>query len=270
MKIFLGGLFIGLFLGGGFVGWFAPSKVVLKETQEKIQQLGEEDLRRYAEARTADEKLKAADALYEKAMLLFLANLGTHVKGLPLKAPVARIATDEMSAGTEQTAVDKAAPVFVEPTKPGNAKEETLVIPGPQGDRLKNLTAFHGASVVDKMTPAIRRLNGNYEGVLNYLAGPKKGTQDSVVLEVELQWADEKLTGGIEVKMTNQEGFQHSHQRGGQGSILRTVPSNKNLMYLESAPGRFILLDISRTDLLRGDYYQTDGSWQGKVLLNRR
>ena len=67
---------LGLIVGAAAVGIFfvikpTPKPAPQDEMVSKFKNLSENEARRYAEATTAEEKLKAADALYEKMMLIF-------------------------------------------------------------------------------------------------------------------------------------------------------------------------------------------------------
>jgi len=76
------------------------------EREEKLRAFVDQDLRRYGDARSVEDKLRAADELYNKAVLLFLADLGLRVAGLPPTAtPV---------VGVEKTMDPESAPVVEE------------------------------------------------------------------------------------------------------------------------------------------------------------
>lgn len=80
---FLAGLVI-----GGAGAWLlypkAPDLAVLRD--EKIRTFVDQDVRRYADAHTVDEKFRAANGMYARAVELFVAELGLPVTGLPPQA----------------------------------------------------------------------------------------------------------------------------------------------------------------------------------------
>jgi len=80
---FLAGLII-----GGAGAWLlypnTPDLAVLRD--EKIRVFVDQDVRRYADAHTVDDKFRAANAMYARAVELFVAELGLQVTGLPPQA----------------------------------------------------------------------------------------------------------------------------------------------------------------------------------------
>lgn len=86
--LFLGGIFV-----GGLIAWgLAPSPIESKlKTDERIFKFVDQDIRAYGEAKTPEEKIVQADALYAKAVVLFLVDLGIKVQGLPPEAPAAAL-----------------------------------------------------------------------------------------------------------------------------------------------------------------------------------
>lgn len=86
-KQAIGLLIAGLIIGGAGAWLLHPkAPVMVGEREEKIRLFVDQDVRRYADAHTADDKLVAANQMYQRAVALFVAELGIPVQGLPPEA----------------------------------------------------------------------------------------------------------------------------------------------------------------------------------------
>jgi hypothetical protein len=85
---------IGLILGASITAlvlYKKPEPIASTTSNEivtKFKDLSENEARQYAEAKTAEEKLKAADALYGKMMIIFLADLALKLQPIHQVDPV--------------------------------------------------------------------------------------------------------------------------------------------------------------------------------------
>jgi hypothetical protein len=275
----LGVLVVGLALGC-WIGMRQRPAQTSMVNDERLRAFVDQDLRRYADATTVEEKLRAADELYGKAVLLFLADLGLHVKGLPVSAPKV-IATPQVAAKLDEIALPEEkefAPKFEMGEAhlgDGNTLEKTKKdapppLPSPKGDRLNNLMSYQRSPVSERLTPEVRKLNGHFEGSFHIESGKGKGRVDSISMTVEVAMAP-KLSGDIHVKIAKPDGTVWSNGfNNGTVRSLREVPGKKGFIYVEPAPGDFILLDVRRDNSLSGDYFDNDGTYLGRVQLRRR
>lgn len=109
VAIFLGGIFV-----GGLLAWgLAPTPIesALK-TDEKIYNFVDQNIRAYGQAKTPEQKIVQADLLYERAVVLFLVDLGIKIQGLSPQAPVVSVPI-----------VDEIVPQFVDEGDPGALKK---------------------------------------------------------------------------------------------------------------------------------------------------
>jgi hypothetical protein len=102
------GLFIAGIVIGGAGAWLLHPKTpgLVGEREEKIRLFVDQDVRRYADAHTADDKLAAANQMYQRAVALFVAELAVPVQGLPPEAS----ALSARDIGVDAPPVDEGDP----------------------------------------------------------------------------------------------------------------------------------------------------------------
>ncbi len=268
-------LWVGVATGACMVWAFIPRPPQEKEfgpqTEAKLRGFAENELRAYAQAQDAEEKLRRADELYEKAVLLFLADLGLRV-ALPPKAPsLAELKSD--AAG--DVPMDEGGPKEV--GSPSMAHAVTVPAPAPIAKKLtpeeaaiEQTVAFRRAPLADKMAPQVRRITGQFDGLLMREKGKRKGQEDTLNLSMDFSMSGDKLEGRILILMSDPSGKLYSRNSGeGKNQTVRLVPGSRDQVYIEPAPGDFILLNLARGDRMRGVYYE-DGHPIGKVVIWRK
>ena len=263
--------FAGLILGATAVTLyftqFTKHPPVAEEVMvSKFKNLSENEARHYAEARTAEEKLKAADALYEKMMLIFLADLALKMQPIhkvdpvmvdatlkepkPESTPEVLSANDEKhEATTPQSSPSKAKPV--------EAISEAKI--------LKDYKDSLHSNSIDKRT---RHMFGSFEGTLRHNAGKEKGRVDSVRMTLDFTLVKKgELDGSSSIVLADPQGQEYSKAQGdgGNGS-LRLHPTDQDMVFIDASPSSFLSINIST---LRG-YYADKGIIIGEISLRKK
>jgi hypothetical protein len=258
---------MGLLLG------VALSKIYMKsEAQKKPKawaRAGIEQIQKRGDAKT---QLKAAEEYYGKAVVLFLASLTQRLEGdkkpghfaepiiKELKEPQESITKEERDMLASVTSSQGALKVNAEPVAV-NAKDNAL----------GQLMDFKRSAVANKMSPQVRKMNGYFEGTFRWMGKKNKGRVDTVTMDLNFFMENNSLQGAVLIVMTDPKGNAYSTSRGtGQNNKLRLVQGRKDQIYLEPAPGDFILMDISRGSRLTGKYFDSDGIYLGVISLSKR
>ncbi len=264
MKIF-GLLLVGFLMGALSVRFFSEQKKVLTHKEwakEGLQKI---------EAKESDaEKLKAAEIYYGKAVVLFLASLGNRLgtnqpQGTLVDPIIKELPPSESITESEQAelaAITKSDPIDMRGTAPVQVKPEEKAI--------AQLVQFQRSKYPARLSAAVRRMNGHFEGTLIY-EGKRKGRVDQLMMDLNFYMKDKQLDGDIYITMTDPEGKTYSRSTGaGKNKTLRMVNGKKDQVYVEPSPGSFMLLDISKPRHLTGRYYNSRGEYVGRVQLWRK
>jgi hypothetical protein len=218
----------------------------------------------------AGAQLKAAEEYYGKAVVLFLASL-VREQQRP-EAVMAEPMVKEIPPQETITPSERAALASVSSSQQPVKVEAQPVAVTPADKALNNLITHRKAPVADKMSPQVRKMRGNFEGRYTWETGKNKGRVDHVAMDMNFYMEDgKKLMGIISIILTDPEGKQYSRLTGdGQNQALRLVPGRKDQIYIEPAPGDFILLDIRNPNRMSGPYYDQSGNYLGKVEIWRK
>lgn len=218
-------------------------------------------------------QLKAAEEYYGKAVVLFLASL-VRAQQRP-EAMLAEPIVKEIKEAPPQetiTAAESAALASVTSSQQP-AKLDVQPVAVTAADKaLNNLITHRKAPVANKLTPQVRKMRGSFEGRFIWETGKNKGRVDHVAMDLNFYMEDgKKLMGIISIILTNPEGKQYSRSTGdGENQTLRLVPGRKDQIYIEPAPGDFILLDIRNPNRMSGPYYDQGGNYLGKIEIVRK
>jgi hypothetical protein len=215
-------------------------------------------------------QLKAAEEYYGKAVVLFLASL-VREQQRP-EAVMAEPIVKEIPPQETITPSESAALASVTSSQQPVKVEAQPVAVSPADKALNNLITHRKAPVADKMNAQVRKMRGTFEGRFTWQAGKNKGRLDQVFMDMNFYMEDgKKLMGKISIILTDPNGKAYSRSTGnGENQTLRLVPGRKDQVYIEPAPGDFILLDIRNSNRMSGPYYDQGGNYLGKVEIWRK
>lgn len=269
---------VGWILLGLSIGWlagrFSTAKTIAVSTETASpQEWAQSGVQEISEEADPKKQLAAAEAYYGKAVVLFLASIVNRVT--PPALPAAQTAELAEPIVKELAAAPEATPAVTQvaaPAAPLTAKEKRAQEEAQKTRaNLDRMLAFRKASAIDKLTPQIRKFQGRFLGQLKRETGKRKGQLDKVEANFDFGLKEGKLQGVFTIILSSPEGEEYSRSLGdGGNSSFRAVNGEPNKVYLEPAPGDFIVLDIRREDVFRGDYYDSGGGYVGKVEMWRR
>lgn len=141
----------------------------------------------------------------------------------------------------------------------------------PSEQNLERMIAYQKSPFAKSLTPEVQKMNGVFTGTLTHALGNKKDQVDDVLMEFHLEMVNGKLSGDAKIVLTNPEGEVYSNSTGsGENNYLKLIKGNPNKIYVEPAPGDFIIMDISNPKILSGEYYENNGSYKGLVKVWRK
>lgn len=258
---------IGLIFGAAisaFVLYKKPEAVTSTPSDQivsKFKDLSENEARRYAEAKTADEKLKAADALYGKMMIIFLAHLALKLEPIHQVDPVmAQQTLKEPVELIENPAPPTTSTVATAPAQSEKPKDSLT-------PEAKLQAAYRDSKHAKTLDRRARRMLGAFEGTLRHTQVKQRGRIDTVRINMDFVQVKGELDGSSSVILISPEGQEYSRgaSDGGNGS-LRLHPTDEDIVFIDASPTSYISLSISK---LRGSYMD-DGRFIGNVQLHRK
>ncbi len=269
MKTF-GLLFLGMLFGAVGVLMLEEGEPLPKKEAQAWAHAG---VAKIQDTGDAAAQLKAAEEYYGKAVILFLASLVREQQSP--EATLAEPIVKEIKEAPPQetiTASESAALASVTSSQQPVKVDAQPVAVTPADRALNNLITHRKAPIADKMSPQVRKMNGSFEGRFTWDAKQNKGRVDHVAMDMNFFMEDgKKLRGIISIILTDPEGKQYSRSTGnGDNQTLRLVPGRKDQVYLEPAPGDFILLDIRNPNRMSGPYYDQGGNYLGRVEIGRK
>lgn len=260
-AILLVGILIGYFLRPTEQASLPPEKI------NDFQNLIDHEAKNYALQRDADAKLKAAEELYGKMMVLFLANLS--LKSTHQFVPAEKAVVKNTSPKTQFTEEYESDPVVEPKDSPVVMGKETLP---PTKTPIKQTPQqiydqFRSAHYIDSFKAKERRLLGQYVGSLLRLK-PKEST-DSIRFEFNLVQDGKNLTGETLVTMTDDTGKEYSRNAGNGGNrALKVNPNEPDSYYVDASPTSFFIVSFKHFPAITGNYYEK-GVNIGKVILRK-
>jgi hypothetical protein len=155
---FLAGLLIGTLLSFFFFYKKPEPPKTSEEVISKFRDLSENEGRNYAEAKNAEEKLRAADALYEKMMMLFLAELALNMRPIHKVDPAM---IDQVISKEETVSKSSNSSLEFPPTQMAEINKKL-------SPSVKNLQEYKESSLVTKLDRRSRKVIGTFEGTLHH------------------------------------------------------------------------------------------------------
>ncbi len=224
----------------------------------------------------ADEQLAEAERYYGKAVVLFLATLynktQNHAAAQTISKTVENKVDQTMVAESPTTSeIKDSTPPPSMNLKKTLKEEKSKKIVSTKEEDLKRLIAYRSSQAATKMTPEVRKMIGSFEGVFVQEFGVNKGRVDRVEMDLMFDVTDGKLQGQTRIVLINPKGDIYSNSSGdGNNQTLKLVEGTKDQIYIETAPGEFIIMDVSRPNQLTGKYYDPGGSYRGSIQISRK
>ncbi len=262
MKFALG-LILGLLVASAF--FLTRPAPIPEKTKTEFMALSETEARAFAEAPDEKTKLKAAEALYGKMMVLFLANLGLHLKeSTPVVATLTAPEAESKLPLETKDLIPLQCPPCAESAK-------ALAEKKPDPTKLTTPEKFRSAPYFLKMDEKMAKLNGVFAGKLSFFAGNRRGKIDSVIIDVNLLQKEEELKGEIGVILTDENGKAYSRNRGKGGNKSIRYSDSEKSVFVEASPNSFFSFRMQEFDrgTIRGEYYE-DNALVGKAILYRQ
>lgn len=280
-------LFLGFFLGFIFSLYLIPKDSTQKTSQlnlEKQSDLIAKDLAEYIEINDHEQKLKKADELLGKVMMLFLANISIHFNqnikdyfDMPVsyrlekdkyeipKKDIETIEEIEAEPDTDNKSSYKENPIPLY-----EIANEELRRPFSRLNKLVLSTPYKYLKESTLLTDPTQmmKLNGDFMGKIHYLAGKNKGEVHDLLLSINLIEGEKGLSGNYFSEISF-NGVPSSTNRGNGGNAHISVNGDKKReVLLKTSPNSFIQLILSERNELRGNYYDDD-EYKGIVILER-
>jgi hypothetical protein len=256
----------------------------IEHLKAKTQSIADNDLTKYLNTQDADQKLKQANEIFSKIMLLFLADLGLHlnnqVKELTEKPPKLneekKFDKDLIPAKASSKVVrdeeEKEAPElsnfeghdFEKPPLYRQAKKFILTEP-----RKK----FYESKYDNKMDRKFQRIQGTFTGRLTFFEGKNKGRTDEVKLEIDFKRkGNRKKIGvaGTSLVELSKHGEPYSVNRGrGDNRVVKSNSNDPKSIYIEVEQNAFFQVQWKNNgNTLYGNYY-VDDKYIGHVNLRK-
>lgn len=216
------------------------------------------EAKKYAEATDADAKLKAADEMYGKMMLLLLAEVGTRAR-----PEVSKPVLVNLPKITE-------CPPLIAP----EPAEKTISVTTPQPEIQKSLkpeevakdnwTKYATTPYLDTLQGKDKRMIGRFEGVL------QRGNdrEDTVVMQFNLVETKKEITGETFVTMTDPNGKEYSRDAGHGGNRSIKSADAENGYYIEASPTSYFLINLKHYPQISGKYFEK-GKFIGDIQLRK-
>ena len=276
MKNILIGLFgiVTGFLVGAYVYKYSSKPIKAEIPKENFQAFADNEMQAYALAQTAEEKLKAADEMYGKMVVIFLSDLGLKIEK-PISEPeVSSTGIPEVNApkpdGEEVTSPIKDSIVIEEPSK-SELAPETPETPKQAQDlgRPGSLEHYKKSRYIKELTEKNNRMTGHFEGSLTHKTKQHRGRVDRIVMDINLVEENKVLLGEALIVLSDPSGNEYSRLNVSRGDkVFKEISDNPNTYYIDASPSSYILLNLNEYPKLLGEFYK-QGEFIGTVTLKK-
>ncbi len=262
---FIAGIILGLVIASSY--FITRKQSVPETTRKEFHAFTQAEAKKFAEAKDETSKLKAAEELYGKMMILFLANLGLELQKsqpIELNAPETPGAVEKIPQTEVSQLRTECAPCLQSVTDTSKKEEKPAV-------KLTTAEKFRSAPYFKALDSQFRKMNGIFAGRLTNFGGSRKGKTDGVLIDVDLVEKEKQLDGSIQVILTDENNTPYSRNRGKGGNKSIRYNQNDRVAYVEASPNSFFafrLNEFSRSEV-RGEYYE-DNVLVGRAVLLRQ
>lgn len=234
------------------------------EVSNKFQNLIDNEAKNFALQKDAAAKLKAAEELYGKMMLLFLANL--NLKSSHEFVAAEKAAVNQLNEN--QTKIE----ITRDSTSPNTVKVSSTSAPASQKEINQNkiqerYDKYRSAHYLESFKRKERRLLGHFVGTLDHMR-PANRT-DNVRMEFNLIQDGKSLSGHTLVTISDSAGNEYSKNAGNGGNrALKIHSREEDSYYVDASPTSFFILRFAKFPRIDGQYFEK-GKLIGNVYLKK-
>ncbi|MBA2404453.1 MAG: hypothetical protein H0V66_06765 [Bdellovibrionales bacterium] len=266
LAVLILGLATGYFLYPAF--HFSPvveSKLSL-EKSTKLQKFIDQEAKAFALLKDADAKLKAAEEMYGKMMILFLADLG--LKSSHQFAP-AEVVTSPEPVKHEIIREEKEAVIETSPIAIAPPVKKLTSIEQKNKDNDERYDKYRMAHYVESFDGKAKRLLGTFKGILRHQGSRLKGREDTVTMNFNLKQQGKNISGDTLIVMTDANHHEYSRNAGNGGNrALKSVPQDAESFYVDASPTSYFLINLKSYPQVSGKYFER-GKLIGDVELRK-
>lgn len=267
-----------------FLGWtMSPSeeKIIEKPVEREIIRKVIVDTPKEAHLKDLEKREMVAREYYEKAFLLFLANLGLQLSNQEQDSfnQLVRNPQEYLARSPEpfsERIQKKRAEKFPQNDQP----DSPFVTLNPKGHNIQNLptelrkkafktilkdpSVYYARSQYFREFKDVRRYVGEYKGNLFLLKGEDAGRVDQVYLKIDFTRGEKgEIQGDFTLQLFNgTEIYSNSNGSGGNGNVRFR---DENLI-IEGGPGRFFHFIKGRMDMA---HMYDNGQYVGIATFNK-
>jgi hypothetical protein len=251
----------------------------LPDIEKKAFLIADKELRNYALAVEARDKLKAADELYGKILLLFLADLNLRLdlpqepKETKWSEPiVSSIDTDKTSVPREGELEPSPFSQLKKTTHELREKFEQMEMKSEKQKHLSDLKKVENyklAKYSSKITKEVKKMLGEFKGNLKLESGKNKGKIHTIHLIFDFVMNNKKLEGHSTIEFMNEKGEIYSSSSGeGSNQSLLQSKDNPHLVFIHCSPNSFLSINLENFPPIIAEYFEED-EFRGKVNLKK-
>lgn len=263
--LLLAGLTAGYFL---YPAFHTQTKTI-NLSHEKVGQFQEfvnKEAKDFAVLETAEDKLKAAEVMYGKMMVLFLAHLG--LKSNYDFKPAAIVAKTEMAPEKKipeeamiSEKVERSSNLGTRDAYADEVKSKPKVENKTDQERYEQ---YRMSQYIEKFDEKTKRLLGSFRGTLKHEGSKNDGRVDSVLMEFNLHQEDDKVTGDTLVVMADPNNVEYSRNAGNGGNrAMKSSSQDADSYYVDASPTSYFLINLKNFPEVTGQYYE-----RGKLIGN--
>jgi hypothetical protein len=221
-----------------------PSEKHSQELFELFKRFLHQEGSKYAEAQSAEEKLRAADAMYEKMMVLFLSQL--ELKGAPNRPIKIQVTIEPEKKVIVEAA--KPEPVLVPQVVPSKLTIAEKIAQNKLD--IRTFMSFKTLPELSGQDSRLAKLSGISKGKLKNLINNRTGSLEDISLVVN-QDAEKKMT-----KLESIDAYDNTNLNfyRATSESFRSVPGDENLLLI-LIPGGSVVLDLKNYPTLTGKVF---------------
>jgi hypothetical protein len=267
-------LLVGLIAGYFLYPAFHTQPETIKLSHEKVGQFEEfvnKEAKDFAVLETAEDKLKAAEAMYGKMMVLFLAHLGlkSNYDFKPVAVVVKAETAKEKKIPEERIVAEKVEPLSHAGTRDAYADEVKSKPKAENKTDQERYEQYRMSQYIEKFDDKAKRLLGSFRGTLKHDSPKNEGRVDSVLMEFNLHQENGKVTGDTLVVMADPSNVEYSRNAGNAGNrAMKFNPQDVDSYYVDASPTSYFLIYLKTFPEVTGQYYER-GKLIGTVNLRK-
>lgn len=247
-----------------------PAPAIPETSKNKFESFINEEAKAFAMIQDADAKLKAAEEMYGKMMLLLLAELGVKsqhqlkpvIPSEPLADVNSQVKADQKIPSSDLSLSPVTSPIAESSSPKKNIRKDKLT--EEQEWKRYSTTPF-----MESIKGKDERLIGRFEGTMTHETVPDTGRVDLVMMHFNLFQNNKEIEGDTLVTMTNPEGKEYSRNSGDGGNrAIKGIADERDSYFVEASPSSYFLLNLRFFPQVSGKYFNK-GKFVGNVQLRK-